>query len=199
MLRPWQRSEQVPFHVKLIYNLDKMREAKAGHDGTWVAHPDLVKIALEVFDDHMPGANQLYHQTPDATITAADLLDVAFPGTITDAGVATNAEISLLYTQAWLEGNGCVPIHGLMEDAATAEISRSQLYQWVRHGVRTREGNLITKTLVEGVIDGTVKKLGPSYAAAAGYLKGMVAECPEFITTTCYAAIVEKGVGMSKL
>jgi malate synthase len=176
-----------------------MREVKAGHDGTWVAHPDLVKVALAVFDEHMPGANQLYHQTPNVTITAANLLDTAFPGTITDAGVAVNAEISLLYTQAWLEGNGCVPIHGLMEDAATAEISRSQLYQWVRHGVRTREGTLVTRAVVEGVIDETVKKLGANYASAAGFLKGMVAECPEFITTTCYAAIVEKGVGKSKL
>lgn len=109
---------------------DKEREAKAGHDGTWVAHPALVPVAMEIFNHYMPGPNQLHRLYPDKTITAADLL--ALPqGAITEAGIKNNIAVSLRYIESWIRGVGCVPIFNLMEDAATAEISRSQLWQWI--------------------------------------------------------------------
>ncbi len=111
---------------------DKEREAGDGHDGTWVAHPALVPIAMEVFNKHMKGPNQLDRLREDVHVTAADLLAVP-KGTITAAGLANNVSVGLQYLAAWLGGNGCVPINNLMEDAATAEISRAQLWQWVHH------------------------------------------------------------------
>ena len=112
---------------------DKKREATAGHDGTWVAHPGLEAIARAEFDAVMTGPNQLERLRDDVQVaTAADLLRPV-SGTITAAGVRSNIRIALLYLSAWLGGNGCVPIDNLMEDAATAEISRAQLWQWIRH------------------------------------------------------------------
>jgi malate synthase len=111
---------------------DKEREASDGHDGTWVAHPGLVPIALEVFDRHMPTPNQLHRLRDDVHVTQADLLAVP-EGTITEAGLRTNISVGIQYLAAWLNGSGAVPINNLMEDAATAEISRSQLWQWIRH------------------------------------------------------------------
>lgn len=111
-----------------------------------------------------------------------------------------NAEIALLYVKAWLSGSGCVPIHNLMEDAATAEISRSQLFQWVRHAVQTEDGRKVTAERVRVVIDEVAKALGPGFDKAAQYLKGMVQTCPEFITTTCYHEICESKMSwVSKL
>ena len=109
-----------------------MREASDGHDGTWVAHPGLVAVAMEVFDEHMPGANQLDRLREDVHVTAADLLAVP-DGPITEAGLRTNISVGVRYLESWLRGNGCVPIFNLMEDAATAEISRAQIWQWIRH------------------------------------------------------------------
>jgi malate synthase len=120
---------------------DKEREAGDGHDGTWVAHPGLVPVAMEVFDAVMPEPNQLARRRQDVHVTAADLLKVP-EGTITEAGVRGNISVGIQYTAAWLGGNGCVPIHNLMEDAATAEISRSQLWQWRRHGASITDGPL---------------------------------------------------------
>jgi malate synthase len=111
---------------------DKEREVQDGHDGTWVAHPALVPLAMEIFDAHMPGPNQLDRLRETDHVTAADLLQVV-KGKITEAGVRENISVGLQYMTAWLEGNGCVPINNLMEDAATAEISRAQLWQWVHH------------------------------------------------------------------
>ncbi len=111
---------------------DKEREANAGHDGTWVAHPGLIPVAMEVFNRVMPAANQRDRLREDVHVTAADLLSVP-AGTITEAGLRNNLNVSVQYTAAWLCGQGCVPIHNLMEDAATAEISRSQVWQWVHH------------------------------------------------------------------
>ncbi len=111
---------------------DKEREAGDGHDGTWVAHPGLVPIAKEIFDRHMPTPNQLHRRLEDVQVTAADLLTVP-EGAITEAGLRNNVNVSIQYMAAWLGGNGCVPIHNLMEDAATAEIARSQVWQWIRH------------------------------------------------------------------
>ena len=111
---------------------DKKREATDGHDGTWVAHPGLVAVALEEFDKVMSGPNQIYKKREDVHVTAADLLVVP-EGTITEAGLRTNINVSLQYMESWFGGSGCVPINNLMEDAATVEISRSQIWQWIRH------------------------------------------------------------------
>lgn len=132
---------------------DKTREALDGHDGTWVAHPGLVGLAEEVFNMLMPNPNQI-EANPQGSfqVSAADLLAVP-KGTITMAGLEENVSVSIKYLGAWLGGSGCVPINNLMEDAATAEISRAQVWQWVRHGARLDDGTLITEELVRGVID----------------------------------------------
>ena len=132
---------------------DKEREAADGHDGTWVAHPGLVPLALEVFDRHLRGPNQLERLREDVAVTATDLL-AAPAGTITAAGLRQNIEVAVRYLAAWLGGRGCVPIHGLMEDAATAEIARAQVWQWLRHprGVLT-DGRRVTPQLVRGLLE----------------------------------------------
>ncbi len=115
---------------------DKEREAGDGHDGTWVAHPGLVAIAKEVFDAHMPGPDQLEKMREDVHVTPRDLLAVP-GGPISEEGVRNNIRVAIQYLEAWLGGNGCVPLYNLMEDAATAEICRSQIWQWLRHGARS--------------------------------------------------------------
>jgi malate synthase len=128
---------------------DKEREAYDGHDGTWVAHPGLVPVAMEVFDRLMPEANQIWYKREDVQVTAADLLAVP-EGPITEEGVRTNISVGIQYIEAWLRGHGAVPINNLMEDAATAEISRAQVWQWIRHrrGVLP-DGRKITAGLVK--------------------------------------------------
>ncbi|RMG73355.1 MAG: malate synthase A [Bacteroidetes bacterium] len=111
---------------------DKKREAQAGHDGTWVAHPGLVPVALEQFDRYMPGPNQLHKLREDVKVTATDLI-APLAGSITEAGLRTNIDVGIRYLASWLCGHGCVPIYHLMEDAATAEISRTQVWQWLHH------------------------------------------------------------------
>ena len=111
---------------------DKLREVKDGHDGTWVAHPGLVPVAMEIFDAHMPTPNQIRIKRDDVNWTAADLLRVP-TGTRTEAGLRHNIRVGVQYLESWLRGNGCVPLYNLMEDAATAEISRTQVWQWIRH------------------------------------------------------------------
>jgi len=111
---------------------DKEREAGDGHDGTWVAHPGLVPVAMEIFNRLMPTPNQLHRKLDDVQVSAADLLRIP-EGTITEAGLRNNVSVSIQYMAAWLGGNGCVPINNLMEDAATAEIARAQVWQWIRH------------------------------------------------------------------
>jgi len=126
---------------------DKEREAKEGHDGTWVAHPGLVAIAKEEFDKYMPTPNQIFRKREDVNVTTTDLLTVP-EGTITEEGLRVNIDVGILYMSAWLDGNGCVPIYNLMEDAATAEISRSQLWQWVNNdNAMLTDGRSIDKAL----------------------------------------------------
>jgi len=137
---------------------DKEREAGDGHDGTWVAHPGLVPIAMEVFDRMMPGPNQLARRRQDVHVTAADLLAVP-KGTITEDGVRININVGIQYTEAWLRGNGCVPIYNLMEDAATAEISRSQLWQWRKHGAAITDGPEIEDGLLERLFEEEMEKI----------------------------------------
>jgi malate synthase len=112
--------------------LDKLREVTDGCDGTWVAHPALVPVAKAVFDEHMPQPNQYARQRPDVNVSAAELLDFQPEKPITEAGLRNNISVGIQYLGAWLAGNGCVPVFNLMEDAATAEISRSQIWQWIR-------------------------------------------------------------------
>lgn len=181
---------------------DKLREVTAGHDGTWVAHPDLVKIALEIFDKGMPQANQLHVLREDVNVTAEDLRSLqGVSDKITEAGVRNNIDVALAYTEAWLSGNGCVPIHNLMEDAATAEISRSQVWQWVRHNARTVEGRVITADFVASVLKEEVEKrraaLGAKFASTrfelAAKLLGntmLGGAYDDFLTTMCYDHIL---------
>jgi malate synthase A len=128
---------------------DKAREAADGHDGTWVAHPALVAVARQEFAP--VGVNQLHVMRDDVTVTADDLLRFP-PGDCTDQGLRTNIRVALLYIESWLRGKGCVPIDHLMEDAATAEISRAQVWQWLRHGVRLADGRMVCVNLVLEVI-----------------------------------------------
>ena len=138
---------------------DKEREVQDGHDGTWVAHPALVPLATEIFDEHMPGPNQLERKLEDIEVTAADLLQVV-RGKITEVGLRENINIGIQYMAAWLGGNGCVPINGLMEDAATAEISRAQVWQWVHHATGILdEGRNITYELFKALLDEELDKL----------------------------------------
>ena len=144
---------------------DKLREVKAGHDGTWVAHPGLVPIALEAFDAGMPQANQIGRRLDDVAVPAADLLAVP-PGEITERGLRTNVDVGIQYLEAWLRGTGCVPIYNLMEDAATAEISRTQVWQWVRHGARLADGRRVTPELVRAAIAEELEKISGLVGAA---------------------------------
>jgi malate synthase len=152
---------------------DKEREARDGHDGTWVAHPGLVPIAREVFDKYMPTPNQIFRKHEDIQVTAADLLEIP-TGTITPGGLRLNIDVGIQYMAAWLSGNGCVPIYNLMEDAATAEISRSQLWQWL-HNPHTRleDGRPITVDLFHEVTAEVLadlrRKVGDEFFAANNY------------------------------
>ncbi|MDH3463073.1 MAG: malate synthase A, partial [Acidimicrobiia bacterium] len=135
---PNRRDQTVTEAALSAVAADKAREATAGCDGTWVAHPDLVPVARAEFGRVLGDRpNQVSRQRPDVDVTASDLLDVDFPGEVTIAGVRANVEVGILYLASWLGGTGAVGIHNLMEDVATAEISRSQLWQWVRHRVAT--------------------------------------------------------------
>jgi malate synthase len=131
---------------------DKQREAGDGFDGTWVAHPDLVDVALEQFDAVLDGRdNQVERRRDDVDVSAADLLDVASAGgadEVTDAGLRNDVNVGIQYISSWLRGNGAAAIFNLMEDAATAEIARSQVWQWVRHGVALDSGTEVTRDLV---------------------------------------------------
>jgi malate synthase len=137
---------------------DKEREVRLGHDGTWVAHPALVKVAREVFDSGMQGPNQLKVLREDVKVTRDDLLRVP-GGETTEAGVRADVSVALQYLGSWLSGKGCVPINNLMEDAATAEISRAQLWQWIRHGASLADGRKITLEMVNGMIAEEVSRL----------------------------------------
>ena len=133
--------------MELVKN-DKEREAIAGHDGTWIAHPGLAPIALAALNNGMLDANQIDKPVSNPNVTQNDLLKVPL-GTITEKGLRSNIKVGLQYTEAWLSGNGCVPLYNLMEDAATAEISRSQLWQWLNHESLIEDGRSITKDLLD--------------------------------------------------
>jgi malate synthase len=152
---PSRRDPEVNARALAKVREDKEREAADGFDGSWVAHPDLVPVCAEVFDRALGDRpNQLDRRRADVHVTADQLLDVAsIPGAATEAGLRGNVDVGLRYLEAWLGGNGAVGIHNLMEDAATAEISRSQVWQWVHNGVRLDSGRVVTAELVRGVAD----------------------------------------------
>ena len=138
---------------------DKIREATNGHDGTWVAHPGLVPVALEVFNRLMPGPNQIENKRLDVHVTAADLVK-APQGSITEEGLKLNIDVAVQYLASWLGGNGCVPIYNLMEDAATAEISRAQVWQWLHTpGTTLADGRPVTTELYRSLVPGQLEKI----------------------------------------
>jgi malate synthase len=138
---------------------DKEREARDGHDGTWVAHPDLVPVAMEIFNKYMPTPNQIDRKREDVRVTAEQLVEVP-EGSITEGGLRTNINVGIQYIESWLRGNGAAPINNLMEDAATAEISRAQIWQWIRHpkGILD-DGRKVTIGLVREFQDEELKKI----------------------------------------
>ena len=144
---------------------DKLREVKSGHDGTWVAHPGLVPIALEVFNANMKGPNQLDVKRDDVSIARAELLAVT-PGTRTEAGLRHNVRVGIQYIESWLRGVGCVPIYNLMEDAATAEISRAQVWQWIKHQAKLDDGSTISPERFRTVVVEELKRVGEEVGEA---------------------------------
>jgi len=160
---------------------DKRREASDGHDGTWVAHPGLVPVAKEIFDELMPTPNQIHKKRDDVEVTAKDL--VAVPeGPITEQGVRTNLRVGLLYVEAWLRGYGAVAIDNLMEDAATAEISRAQLWQWIRHPEgKLEDGRKVTWEMVEGFMQEELDRIRGEIGEEA-FEKGKFNEARELLT-----------------
>ncbi len=171
---------------------DKLREVKAGHDGTWVAHPGLVPIAKAVFDEYMKTPNQISVKREEVHVTAKDLLEVP-KGTITEDGLRRNIDVGLQYLEAWLRGIGCVPIYNLMEDAATAEICRAQVWQWVKHGAKLDDGRPVTAELVRNITEHELEMLkakgpGSRFAEAGRLFEQMMtsAEFPEFLTLVAY-------------
>jgi len=185
---------------------DKLREVRAGHDGTWVAHPALAGIATDVFNEHMPTPNQIFLRKEDVTVAGMDLLNMNMPGSITEAGIRKNLEIGLGYMEGWLRAIGCVPINYLMEDAATAEVSRSQLWQWAKHSITTAEGKRVTKDYNLQILKEVTEELsskgpkGNKYQLAARYFATQITgeDYADFLTTLLYNEITTVG-GTSRL
>src|SRR5437870_1398169 len=136
---------------------DKEREVKAGHDGTWVAHPGLVPLAKEIFA-RIDGPHQISNLRDDVEVTAGDLLAIP-AGEVSEKGVRTNVSVGIQYLKAWLDGKGSVPLYNLIEDAATAEICRAQLWQWVRHSARMKDGRRVTPELFDGIAKQELEKI----------------------------------------
>jgi len=172
---------------------DKEREARDGFDGSWVAHPDLVPVCGEVFDRVLGDRpNQLDRRRDDVTVTAERLLDVAAtPGAVTEAGLRGNVSVAVRYLAAWLGGNGAAAIDNLMEDAATAEISRSQIWQWIRNGTTLDSGETVTADLVRRILDEEMATLGPEYGQARDLFErvALADQFEEFLTLPAYELI----------
>jgi malate synthase len=176
---------------------DKLREVTAGHDGTWVAHPALVPIAKAIFDQHMPGPNQIARELPAVAIVAGDLLTVP-EGKVTEGGLRWNIDVGIQYLESWLSGSGCVPINNLMEDAATAEICRAQVWQWVEYQIPLDDGRKINDILIQELIADQVTRIrdrigmerfqAGRYSLAAQLLEKLMtgSEFPDFLTLVAY-------------
>jgi malate synthase len=194
---PIRNNPQANEAAMLKVRNDKLREARAGHDGTWIAHPALAPIASEAFATVMHGPNQLHVMRDEVRVSAADLLRVP-SGAITDAGLRRNIRVGVQYVEAWLGGNGCVPLYHLMEDAATAEICRAQLWQWLAHEARTDDGAAISlarfeRTLAEEIERihaevGGARMLAGLFPSAARLFHAMVTNetFDEFLTLPAY-------------
>lgn len=179
--------------------VDKQREASNGHDGTWVAHPGLVAIAKEIFDQEMPQVNQIARKRQDVHVTTSDLLTVP-KGTITEAGLRQNLRVGIGYIEAWLRAIGCVPLYNLMEDAATAEISRAQIWQWVHHRAKLDDGRTIDRALCRKLLNEELAKRpeaahgGRDKEAATLFRELIEAPTfPEFLTLPAYDIILAEG------
>lgn len=191
---------------------DKLREVKAGCDGTWVAHPALIPIAMNVFNEHMKTANQIRKPDGKTSVTARDLLvsSTDLSGAITTAGVKGNLDVGLEYLECWLRGLGCVPLHNLMEDAATAEIARCQIWQWIKHSAVTADGQTITKEWISGLLKEHVQGLRRAqgeaefnkrkYALAIQLYERMLLsdKLEDFLTSVAYPHITQiSGAGQA--
>jgi len=193
---PSRRDAEVNANAFARVREDKGREANDGYDGAWVAHPDLVPVVQEVFDKVLGNRpHQKDRLRDDVRVTGKELLDAQVPGgRITDAGLQNDVSVALQYLEAWLRGSGAVAINNMMEDTATAEIARAQLWQWIRHGVRTEEGEPVTLDRVRSLLRTEVTRLEAAasdetrLAEAADLLEALVAakEFPEFLTLGAY-------------
>ena len=180
---------------------DKEREARNGHDGTWVAHPDLVPVAMKVFNDMMPTPNQLYVSRDEVAVGQKELLDI-HKGTRTEEGFRDNIRVGVQYIEAWLRGRGAVPINNLMEDAATAEIARAQIWQWLKFGAKLEGGQKVTQALFDSCLAEEMKRVKEEVGAeayAAGRFREAVAlfkslsaskAFEPFFTTVAYRKIL---------
>ncbi len=183
---------------------DKLREVMSGHDGTWVAHPALVAIAREIFDAHMPGKNQLDKKREDVHIGKTDLLTVP-PGTRSEAGLRHNVRVGVQYIESWLRGVGCVPIYDLMEDAATAEISRAQVWQWLKHQAPLEDGTTVSparfRALVVEEMDRIRGEIGDERFAKGRFQQArelferlsLADHFEEFLTVPAYGLVTTQG------
>ena len=188
---------------------DKEREVGEGHDGTWVAHPALVPVAREVFDAGMPGPNQLDRRREDVHVSADDLLTMP-TGHVTELGLRLNVAVALRYLDAWLRGQGAVPIFNLMEDAATAEISRSQIWQWIRHGARLDDGRPVTADLYRTIrreeMDGLRREVGDARWGATRFEEaGLILDrlvtaerFTDFLTLPAYDVLVRREADVAR-
>lgn len=160
---------------------DKLREVKNGHDGTWVAHPGLVPVAMEIFDQHMPAQNQIDRKRADVHVTASDLLTPP-DGTITEEGLRLNINVGILYIESWLRGNGAAAIYHLMEDAATAEISRTQVWQWIQNKSEMDDGRKVTYGLYRELLASELAKIR-AYVGDEHYHNGQYEKAIEIFDT----------------
>jgi malate synthase len=200
---PSRRDPEVNEAALARVRQDKVREAGDGFDGTWVAHPDLVPVAEEVFDEVLGDRpNQLGRRRDDVEVHAADLLDVRVPdGSVTEAGLRANVAVAILYLESWLGGVGAAALFNLMEDTATAEISRSQIWQWIAHAVHLDGGDVVTRDLVERIIDEELQRIrdglgaerfeGGRFAEATEIFRtvALSEEFVEFLTLPAYASL----------
>ncbi|MDI5941565.1 malate synthase A, partial [Micromonospora sp. DH15] len=199
-LIPSRRDPEANARAVAAVDADKRREAGDGFDGTWVAHPDVVPVARAAFDAVLgERPNQLDRRRDDVTTTPADLLDVAStPGSVTEAGLRGNVSVTFQYLSFWLTGRGAAGIDNLMEDAATAEIARSQVWQWIRHGARLPDGRVVTRDLVAGILAEEMARIAaevgdqvwrqgrPEDAREVFARVALADELPEFLTLVAY-------------
>ncbi len=181
---------------------DKLREVRDGHDGTWVAHPALVPVAQAIFETHASGPNQMHVMREDVDVSASDLLAVP-RGRRTEAGLRQNVSVGVQYLESWLRGHGCVPLYHLMEDSATAEISRAQIWQWIRHGAQLDDGRTVDTCLFREILheelEDILSKLNPGelrqrrFDEAAALFNEIVSsrDLPEFLTLPAYQRLVD--------